>query len=102
MPLDAVIHAPNRLQICAFLAPLDKAEFRVLREELGVSDSVLSKHLKQLEQAGYIVQDKVPKAGRNRTWIGLTDSGRVAFEKYVAQLKRLVAMAESGAPQGLG
>jgi len=65
-------------------------------------DSVLSKHLKQLEQAGYIVQDKVPKAGRNRTWIGLTDSGRVAFEKYVAQLKRLVAMAESGAPQGLG
>ena len=35
---DNVIHAPNRLQICAFLAPLQEAEFQVLRDELNVSD----------------------------------------------------------------
>jgi hypothetical protein len=29
---DSVIHAPNRLQICAFLAPLQEAEFQVLRD----------------------------------------------------------------------
>ena len=29
-----VIHAPNRLQICAFVAPLAEAEFQVLRAEL--------------------------------------------------------------------
>jgi len=51
--LDPVIHAPNRLQICALLAPLAEAEFALLRDELGVSDSVLSKHVKQLELAAY-------------------------------------------------
>ena len=55
---DTVIHAPNRLQICAFLSPLEEAEFQVLREELAVSDSVLSKHIKQLEEAGYVKQRK--------------------------------------------
>jgi DNA-binding HxlR family transcriptional regulator len=33
---------------------LQEAEFQVLRDELGVSDSVLSKHLKQLEDAGHV------------------------------------------------
>ena len=42
---DTVIHAPNRLQICALLSPLEQVEFRVIRNELGVSDSVLSKHI---------------------------------------------------------
>ncbi|HEC01073.1 MAG TPA: ArsR family transcriptional regulator, partial [Sphingomonadales bacterium] len=50
--IDSVIHAPNRLQICALLAPLEMAEFQVLRDALKVSDSVLSKHIKQLEEAG--------------------------------------------------
>ncbi|MFF3994626.1 transcriptional regulator [Streptomyces cyaneofuscatus] len=49
---DAVIHAPNRLQICAMLAAVDSMEFSRVRESLGVSDSVLSKHLKVLEGAG--------------------------------------------------
>ena len=55
---DTIIHAPNRLLICAFLAPLEEAEFQVLRDELGVSDSVLSKHIKQLEEVGYVKQRK--------------------------------------------
>ena len=49
---DSTIHAPNRLQICALLAPLDDAEFQFLRDSLEVSDSVLSKHIKHLEEAG--------------------------------------------------
>nr|WP_275428509.1 transcriptional regulator [Streptomyces sp. CS090A] len=47
-----MIHAPNRLQICAMLAAVDSMEFSRARESLGVSDSVLSKHLKVLEGAG--------------------------------------------------
>ena len=31
---DLIIHAPNRLQICALLSPLEKVEFRVIRDEL--------------------------------------------------------------------
>ena len=49
---DSIIHAPNRLQICSLLAPLDDAEFQFLRDSLEVYDSVLSKHIKQFEVAG--------------------------------------------------
>lgn len=87
---DTVIHAPNRLQICAFLAPLEEAEFQVLRDELEVSDSVLSKHIKQLEEASYVKQRKSKMNGRQRTWVYLTEKGRKAFEGHVEELKRLV------------
>ena len=89
--LDAVIHAPKRLQICALLTPLQEAEFQVLRDELSVSDSVLSKHLKQLEEAGYVAFRKRAVNGRQRLWAKLTPSGRKAFSGHVEELKRLAA-----------
>ena len=90
---DTVIHAPNRLQICAFLASLQEAEFQVLRDELGVSDSVLSKHIKQLENAAYVKQRKGKLNGRQRTWPSLTPEGHRAFKKHVEVLKRLAHIA---------
>ena len=87
--LNTVIHAPNRLRICAFLTPLQEAEFQVLRDELAVSDSVLSKHLKQLEEAGYIAFRKGKVNGRQRMWAGLTRSGRKAFSEHVEALNRI-------------
>jgi len=88
--LDPVIHAPIRLQICAMLSNALRVEFRALRDELQVSDSVLSKHIKQLEQARYVSQAKDSFAGRNLTWVAMTDDGRQAFDGYVAQLNRVV------------
>lgn len=98
MRLDPVIHAPNRLQICAFLTPLEEAEFMVLREALAVSDSVLSKHLSQLEDAGYLALRKAPQSGRQRTWARLTARGRRAFGSHVAALQELASVAVTGAP----
>ncbi len=88
--LNTVIHAPNRLRICALLTPLQEAEFQVIRDELGVSDSVLSKHLKQLEEAGYVAFRKGAVSGRQRMWAGLTKSGREAFSAHVEALNQLV------------
>ena len=51
---DNVIHAPNRLQICALLETTKELEFQIIKEQLDVSDSVLSKHLKVLEDANYV------------------------------------------------
>ncbi len=90
--LDGVIHAPNRLRICAFLTPLEEAEFQVLRDELAVSDSVLSKHLKQLETAGYVVFRKGTVNGRQRMWASLTKPGRKAFTGHVAELNRIASV----------
>jgi DNA-binding MarR family transcriptional regulator len=93
--LNTVIHAPNRLQICAFLTPLQEAEFQVLRDELDVSDSVLSKHLKQLEAAGYVAFRKGTVNGRQRMWAGLTESGRKALSGHVAELRRIAGIVDS-------
>jgi len=90
--LNPVIHAPNRLQICAFLSPLAEADFQALREELQVSDSVLSKHIKQLQDAGYVEQSKNRVDGKRRTWVSLTEQGHAAFESHVDELRRLVNM----------
>jgi DNA-binding MarR family transcriptional regulator len=92
---DEIIHAPLRLQICALLSPLQEAEFAVLREELSVSDSVLSKHLRQLEQASYIAIRKQAANGRQRTWAALTAKGRRAFSGHIAELRRIAALSET-------
>ncbi|MND62059.1 transcriptional regulator [uncultured Brevundimonas sp.] len=90
---DPVIHAPGRLQICALLSGIDDAEFAMIRDRLEVSDSVLSKHLKQLEEAGYVALRKAATAGRQRTWISLTSAGRKAFASHVLELNRLAGIA---------
>ena len=87
---DNIIHAPNRLQICAFLVQLDEAEFQLLRDELAVSDSVLSKHIKSLEEAGYVAPAKRTDFGRQRTWLSLTSKGVDAYTAHVKELKRIV------------
>lgn len=89
---DPVIHAPGRLQICAILSGVDDAEFAMIRDRIGVSDSVMSKHLKQLDEAGYVALTKAPFDGRQRTWLSLTTAGRKAFTAHVAELQRLAAM----------
>ena len=87
---DEVIHAPNRLQICAYLTSLAEIEFQVLREFLDISDSVLSKHVKVLEEAGYLDVSKRTANGRQRTWLALNSNGRKAYNAHVRELKKIV------------
>lgn len=88
---DPVLHPPARLQIAAVLAQVDDAEFVRLREITGVSDSVLSKHLAALAEAGHIKLRKAASDGRQRTWASLSRSGRAAFKAHVAALQAIVA-----------
>jgi DNA-binding MarR family transcriptional regulator len=90
---DATLHPPARLQIAAVLARVDDAEFARLRSITGVSDSVLSKHLAALAEAGHIALRKAAADGRQRTWASLTGSGRKAFKAHVAALEALIASA---------
>lgn len=70
---------------------MDEAKFATVRDMIAVSDSVISKHLKQLEEAGYVVLRKAAEAGRQRTWIAITPAGYKAFAAHVNALKQLVA-----------
>ena len=91
---DPVIHAPARLQIMAVLAGVQDAEFALLRDTVQVSDSVLSKHLSQLAEAGYIRLRKAAQDGRQRTWASLTREGRRAFTAHVKALQALANIVD--------
>jgi DNA-binding MarR family transcriptional regulator len=98
--LDDVIHAPTRLTIVALLAATQWAEFAFVRDEVGVSDSVLSKQISILETAGYVKVRKGYVGKRPRTWVQLTRQGRAAFTAHVAALQDIVARAEGTVPAG--
>ena len=97
---DAVLHAPARLQIAAVLAQVQEAEFALLKDVTGASDSVMSKHLSALAESGYVSLRKANSGGRQRTWARLTARGRAAFRKHVKALETLAATVVSGAADG--
>ncbi|WP_254651205.1 transcriptional regulator [Streptomyces sp. GbtcB7] len=67
--LDEIIHPVTRLSICGLLATGPQwVEFSVVRDTVGVSDSVLSKQSRILEDAGYLEVLKGAIGRRPRTW----------------------------------
>ncbi len=97
---DAVLHPPARLQIAAVLAQAQEAEFALLKNVTGASDSVMSKHLSAMADAGYVTLRKAASDGRQRTWARLTSEGRRAFRRHVAELEALASTVVSDPSQG--
>ncbi len=87
---NTLIHEPKRLRICAFLTTIKEVDFKMLSDRFDLSDSALSKHLKSLEEANYVVLTKRAKNGRQHTWVSLSTGGRKAFNEHVTELKRIV------------
>ncbi|WP_293951510.1 transcriptional regulator [uncultured Corynebacterium sp.] len=88
--LDDMIHSPVRFTLAAALNSVDSADYQTLREELGVSYSLLSKHAGILEETGYL---KITKEFDGRTQItrmSLTRQGREAFQQHLTALDRIV------------
>lgn len=93
---DDIIHAPQRIKVCALLSSVDTLEFGVIRDHLGVADSVASKHLKVLTDAGYVRLTKpFGQKGRARTWAQITPTGRRAFQNHLAALHQMVSQADA-------
>lgn len=76
------------------LAEVQDVEFSLLRDSTEVSDSVLSKHLSALTEAGYVQLRKAASGGRQRTWVSATRDGRRALVAYVAALRQLVGVVD--------
>ncbi|RFU85982.1 ArsR family transcriptional regulator [Streptomyces triticagri] len=87
---DGIVHAPNRLRICALLDTAGEAEFGAVQEQLGVSASVLSKHVTVLMDAGYVAQRKAVRATRQRVWLRMTSEGVAAYRGHLAALRAIV------------
>lgn len=92
---DLVIHPEPRLRICAFLLGAEQVGFSTIRDELGYSDSMLSKQLRTLAEAGYVRTNKEREVPRPRTWVSLTAAGREATRGHLAALQELAASAQA-------
>lgn len=90
MDFDKHLQAPARLRILATATAVSEVEFAVLRDQLGTSDSVLSKHLATLADAGYVTSRKGVHEGRRTTWIAATNRGRKALAAHVAALRAVI------------
>ena len=90
---DELIHQSTRLSIMGLLAAADWADFAFVRDELGMSDSALSKQLTTLEAVGYVAIERPLSDHRRRVRARLTDLGMAAFRGHVAALRRIVDAA---------
>ncbi|MDQ0092882.1 transcriptional regulator [Paeniglutamicibacter psychrophenolicus] len=91
--LDPLIHADARLRVMSALntlGPKESMAFPKLREILTMTAGNLSTHLRKLEDAGYISQEKVIEGRSPATYVGVTARGVAAFEAYKAQLIQLL------------
>jgi DNA-binding transcriptional ArsR family regulator len=95
---DELIHAPTRLSIVSLLAATEWADFKFIRDELGLSGSALSKQLTSLEAAGYVQIRKSVVGKRPRTSARLSKAGRTAFLMHVEALQQIID--RSGAVTG--
>jgi len=83
---------PVRLSLMGSLQAVDEADFKSLKEAIGISDSVLSRHLSALEAGGYVQIKKGYVGKRPRTWAKLTSSGQEAFAQHVQALKEITGL----------
>jgi DNA-binding MarR family transcriptional regulator len=97
---DELIHAPTRLAIVSLLAAAQWADFKYIRDELGLSDSALSKQLSTLESAGYVEIRRSFVGKRPRTSASLSTAGRQAFDQHVAALQQIIARSQHNGDAG--
>lgn len=93
--LDDRLANPVRFSLMAILAPARRAEFRFVRDELEITDSMLSKQVSALEQAGYVKVEKGFIGKRGRTWLSLTASGKATFERHLSALRGIISFETS-------
>lgn len=95
--LDPVIHQPTRLKILTALYRNRVASFTSLRDGLGLTDGNLASHVQKLEAAGYARSGRVLVNLSFEVRYRITTEGSQAFRAYLAALKALIDVAESGA-----
>jgi len=94
--IDETIHQKVRLGIMSALVARGLSDFRFLKETLGLTDGNLSIHLAKLEEVGYISVHKEFLHRKPHTSYEATEEGKIAFDRYLNALERIVHSARSG------
>jgi DNA-binding MarR family transcriptional regulator len=88
--IDQVIHERVRLMIVSTLAMVQEMSFKDLKALLSLTDGNLSAHARKLEDSGYIEIDKTFRKRRPYTALRLTPQGRMAYQRYLGMLEKIV------------
>lgn len=78
----------------AYLSAVSPAVFGELRDKVGATDGNLSTHLKKLEEAGYVRQEKLFVGKKPQTRVHLTDKGRKAWLIWIRRMEAIMRAAE--------
>lgn len=89
--LDALTH-PVRFSLVAALNATESVEFGVVRDQLQITDSMLSRQAAQLEELGIVAIRKGYIGKRPRTWLSLTPDGRAQWARHLAALQAIADM----------
>lgn len=85
--LDPILNSQVRLAIISILMRVKSADFIYLKEHTETTQGNLSHQLKKLKKANYVEIIKSFKKNYPHTKCKITTVGRVAFEKYVEDIK---------------
>ena len=85
--LDPILNSQVRLAIVSILMRVKSADFLYLKEHTETTQGNLSHQLKKLKEANYVEIIKSFKNNYPRTTCKITKTGKVAFEKYVENIK---------------
>ena len=88
--LDDLVHSPVRFTLMSALNTVDSADYQTVKDALGVSYALLTKHATILEQAGYLKVTKRYVGKTPQTTYALTRRGRQAYAAHLAALDRIV------------
>lgn len=79
-----------RLGIMSVLMVNEYADFKTLKEILGVTDGNLASHAKALENENYIVVEKQFIGRKPNTRYIATKTGKKAFKEHIEALEKLI------------
>jgi DNA-binding MarR family transcriptional regulator len=80
----------TRLGIMAALMVNESIDFNSMKELLDLTDGNLAGHARALEEAEYIRVEKSFVGKKPHTRFLITDAGRLAFEKHLIALEKIV------------
>ena len=89
--LDETIHQPTRLRVMTMLVAQPengRLAYGFVQKTLGLTGGNLTTHLRRLEDAGYLTLTKEFIGSKPRTWVQVTEAGRIAFTDYLSNLER--------------
>jgi DNA-binding transcriptional ArsR family regulator len=96
--LNRLLSDPTRLAVMAVLTAVEWCDFGFLRDEVGLSDSALSKQLTTLKNDGQVELRRTYRGRVPKTTVRATDDGRARFLSHAQALQQIIARGTRPAP----